>query len=112
MFEKIENLPDDYAPPVVSNRFRGHKKVLLRDHRGTWFGWEDKEGNLFAGALIKPSEERVKIKDEFGRKVEQRRSEVRQRKVTLDDLKRRRAAGEQMSAKDLNTLADLLLGRL
>lgn len=110
--QKIKDLPDDYKAPVSSVRFRGFKKVLIKGPAGVWFGWEAKDGTLHQGALVEPSEGRKKEKEQNALFIEKRRAAIRQKQVSLDDLRRRREAGGQMSSKDLNTLADLLLGRL
>lgn len=107
---KLQDLPDDYEPPVVSVRAQGQKKVLIEGPEGVFYGWEDKDGGLHPMALIEPSSDHKKRQEEDRRALKGKAERNANRKAAIQDLRRRRLEGEDMTTEDLNMLADLMLG--
>lgn len=110
-FKKIKDIsPSEMA--VKSHVHRDKKTVIFEGPKGMMCGWEGEDGTLYPGAVIIPSASLQAKIDDAKKKAISQLAKDRQNKVTLDDIKARREAGEDATQVDINSLVDLLLGNL
>ncbi len=110
-FKKIRDI-SPVEMLVTSYVHRSKKTVLMEGKKGVWCGWEGADGRLYPGAVVKPDKAHQAKIDEAKKINVEVRAKHRQKKITLDDIRARREAGEDVTQEDLNALADLLVGIL
>jgi len=100
----------DGDAPVQSKRFANANCVVLDGPNGEYFGWEDDDGNLFAGTILTENTAAAAARTALATELSNKAAEETARLSTFAALKAKREAGTDLDTADLNALADLFLG--
>lgn len=104
------SLETDGPPPVHSRRHQDKNPVVLDGSDGTYFGWEDTEGNLYAGTRLTFAAAAQAERDARAVEMGMLAAQATAREATFATLKAKREAGQQLNMTELNALADIVLG--
>lgn len=97
--------------PMTSSRYRACKPARLQDENGEHFGWELPDGSFACGALLVPSTAKQADIDSAEAAMLVQKNALDARDTRLDEIRAKREAGTPLNDADVETLADVLLGR-
>lgn len=97
--------------PVTSWRYRNMQPVRISDDDGEHFGWESPSGRLYCGTLVAPSAAKQAQLDAAEAAMLAQKAIMDARTTKLDAIRAKREAGTPLTDADVETLADVVLGR-
>lgn len=102
----------DGPKPCESTHCASYTAVRLADEQGEWFGWENPDGGkLCRGTRIVNSPAEQAVIDAENVQLQAAVALAVTRQANIDAIKAKRDAGTPLSDTDVDTMADILLGR-
>lgn len=97
--------------PMTSGRYRNCQPARLQDENGEHFGWELPDGSFACGTLLVPSTAKQVEIDATVAAMLVQKAALDARNTRLDQIRSKRDAGTPLDDADVETLADVVLGR-
>jgi hypothetical protein len=96
---------------MTSSRYRNCQPARLQDENGEHFGWELPDGSFACGSLLTPSTAKQTEIDAAEAAMLVQKTALDARNARLDQIRAKREAGTALDDADVETLADVVLGR-